>query len=120
MYSMATTIVIVDDEPAFRTVVRALLEAGGFEVVGEAADVRGALAAGRSARPDVVLLDVRLPDGSGVDAARVMRGWVDPPLVVLTSTADYSHAVVGCGATGFVPKNALSAAAVHSLIDATS
>lgn len=116
---MATTIVIVDDEPAFRTVVRALLEAGGFEVVGEASDVEGALEAGRTSRPDVVLLDVRLPDGSGVDAARIMRTWPDPPLVVLTSTADYSRAVQSCGANGFVPKSALSAAAVRSLIGST-
>ncbi len=112
------TVVIVDDHPAFRDVVRSLLAAEGFLVIGEAADVAGALRAVTELRPDVVLLDVRLPDGSGVDAARVLSACVDAPLVVLVSTGDYAHAVSGCGAAAFIPKSRLSGEALRKAIGA--
>ena len=115
---MGRTVLIVDDQPGFRLSVRELLEADGFIVVGEAGDARGALEAGHELHPDVVLLDVRLPDGSGVDVARVMRGWAAPPLVVLTSTADYSHAVRECGASGFIAKGVLSGPMFRAAIEA--
>jgi DNA-binding NarL/FixJ family response regulator len=115
---MGRTVFIVDDQPEFRLCVRELLEADGFVVVGEAGDVRGALEAGRQLRPDVVLVDVRLPDGSGIDVARSMRAWAAPPVVVLTSTADYSHAVRECGASGFIPKGSLSGPTFRAAIGA--
>lgn len=108
MIIMVRTLLVVDDQASFRAAARDLLDHAGFEVVGEAADGAEALAAERALRPDIVLLDVRLPDGSGVDIARTMRGYDEPPLVVLTSTADYRHAVSGCGARGFVSKSELS------------
>jgi len=112
---MGRTVLIVDDQPEFRRLARELLEADGFVVVGEAVDARTALSAARDLRPDVVLLDVRLPDGSGVDVARTLSGWAAPPVVVLTSTADYSQAVEGCGAIGFIPKSRLSGGAFREL-----
>jgi DNA-binding NarL/FixJ family response regulator len=115
---MGRTVFIVDDQPEFRLRVRELLEADGFVVVGEAGDVQGALEAGHQLRPDVVLLDVRLPDGSGVDVARAMREWAARPVVVLTSTADYSHAVRVCGASGFILKGSLSGPVFRAAIEA--
>jgi DNA-binding NarL/FixJ family response regulator len=111
------TVLIVDDHPEFRLCARDLLEAAGFEVVGEAGDVEGALQVGRELRPDLVLVDVRLPGGSGVDVARAMRAWSSAPVVVLISTADYSHAVRGCGASGFILKINLSAESLRAVID---
>ena len=79
---------------------------------------RRALEAVRELRPDVVLLDVRLPDGNGVDVARTMRAWTAPPAVVLTSTADYAQAARDCGAVGFIPKSRLSGAEFRAAIEA--
>lgn len=115
---MSRTVLIVDDQSAFRILARELLEADGFVVIGEANDARAALKAAHDVRPDVVLLDVRLPDGSGVDVARTMRAWVDPPVVVLTSTADYSHAARGCGAAGFISKRLLCGQTLRAAIEA--
>jgi DNA-binding NarL/FixJ family response regulator len=113
---MGRTVLIVDDHPAFRRLARALLEGDGFIVVGEASDAEDALVAARLLQPDVVLLDVRLPDGNGVEVARRMRNWPAPPAVVLTSTADYERAAAECGADGFIPKGRLSGAALRASI----
>lgn len=115
---MGRTVLIVDDQSEFRQRVRELLEADGFIVVGEAGDARDALAAAHHLQPDVVLLDVRLPDGSGVDVARSIRGWDRAPLVVLTSTADYSRVVRDCGANGFIPKGSFSGSAFRAVVEA--
>ncbi len=85
-------------------------------MIGEAADGHSALQAAAELAPDVVLLDVRLPDRSGLDTARMIRNVDPPPVVVLTSTADYAHAVKGCGAQGFIPKAALSGARLRAAI----
>jgi DNA-binding NarL/FixJ family response regulator len=106
---MGTRVLVVDDQAPFRAVVREMLTGAGFEVVGEAADGASALAAERALRPDVVLLDVRLPDISGVEVARTMTSADGAPAVVLTSTDDYRYAVTGSGATGFVAKAELTA-----------
>lgn len=108
------TVLVVDDQAAFRAVVRRLLETDGFVVVGEAGDASTALRAARELDPDVVLLDVRLSDRSGIEVARLIRSGSSPPAVVLTSTADYAHAVPGCGAQGFVPKALLSGATLRA------
>jgi DNA-binding NarL/FixJ family response regulator len=111
---MGPTVLIVDDQASFRRLARALLEADGFDVIGEAADGAAAVHAVGALAPDVVLLDVRLPDRSGVDVARELRATARPPEVVLTSTADYAHAAVDCGAAGFIPKGRLSGPALRA------
>jgi DNA-binding NarL/FixJ family response regulator len=113
---MRTRVLVVDDQAAFRAVVCEMLSRAGFDVVGEAADGAGALAAQRALRPDVVLLDVRLPDASGVEIARTMTSDDGAPAVVLTSTDDYQYAVAESGAAGFVAKSELSAELVRAAL----
>jgi DNA-binding NarL/FixJ family response regulator len=117
---MTRTVLIVDDHPSFRTSARMLLESEGYEVVGEAGDGQTALAAAERLRPDVVLLDVQLPDADGFDvAARITDGEGHAPAVVLTSSRDWSDSaelIVRSGARGFVPKDQLSGATVGELL----
>ena len=113
-------ILIVDDDARFRTIARALLEAHGFDVVGEAAGGEAGLAAARELEPEVVLLDIHLPDIDGLEVARRLAG-VDAGLaVVLTSTrdaSDYGPELTRSGARGFVPKDELSAERIVSLCE---
>jgi DNA-binding NarL/FixJ family response regulator len=113
------TVLVVDDNPGFRARARRWLEADGFTVVGEAADGASALDAVRHHRPAVVLLDVQLPDISGLDVAEQLAGRADAPAVVLTSTrdaSDFGDRVARCGARGFLPKSELSGDAVAALL----
>jgi CheY-like chemotaxis protein len=117
---VAATVLVVDDHPSFRRFARRLLEAGGFAVVDEAEDGASALAAVRALHPDVVLLDVLLPDTTGFELAETLS--VDPagPVVVLTSSrsaADFETALVRSGARGFIAKRDLTAAAFLALVD---
>jgi DNA-binding NarL/FixJ family response regulator len=116
---MRPRVLVVDDEAAFRAVARDLLEHGGFDVVGEAGDAAAALRSERELRPDVVLLDVRLPDGTGVDVALEISGHEAPPSVVLLSTADYGYVAPGCGARGFLLKTDLTAEALRCVLSGT-
>lgn len=114
-----TRVLIVDDHPGFRARARRALEAAGWEVVGEAADGAGALAYAGSPEPDVVLLDVQLPDISGLDVATRLTARGGRFRIVLTSTRDREdiEPLVGAtGASGFVPKAELSAAAIQRLL----
>lgn len=106
---MARSILIVDDYAPFRDSARQLLESEGFEVVGEAENGQEAVRMAEELKPDVVLLDVHLPDFDGFEAARQMSG-IDPaPDVVLTSSRDdYGALVPGSAARAFVRKDALS------------
>ena len=81
---------IVDDHDGFRSSARALLEAEGFAVVGEAEDAASALAAAARLRPEVVLLDIRLPGVDGFEVAALLAATPDPPEVVLVSTRHIS------------------------------
>jgi DNA-binding NarL/FixJ family response regulator len=113
------TVLIVDDHPSFRATARTLLEAEGFEVVGEAADGVSALRAAQELRPELVLLDVQLPDFDGFEVASRLTSREDAPSVVLTSSrdgADFGPLVAESGACGFVPKAELSGAALAALI----
>ena len=115
---MRPTLLIVDDHPGFRSLARRLLTAGGFEVVGEAADGHAAITAVRTLQPDVVLVDIQLPDIDGFEVTARLRDGQAGPVVVLISTrdrADYGPRVDRCGARGFIPKAELSAAAIRSL-----
>ena len=113
------TLLIVDDHAGFRALARAVLEAEGFDVVGEAAD--GATAVDQATRldPDLVLLDVMLPDTDGFDVCeRLHATGRGRPGVVLTSSRDaaaYADRLTTTSALGFVPKEELSGAALHSL-----
>jgi DNA-binding NarL/FixJ family response regulator len=113
----STTILIVDDHPSFRRCARALLEADGFAVVGEAEDGEGALSEIDRLRPDVVLLDVQLPDMDGFAVMEHLGA--ERPQVVLVSSreaADYNGLIRASGARGFIAKAELTGAAVRFLL----
>ena len=116
---MAPTVLVVDDHSGFRSRARALLEAEGYAVVGEAADGASAVAEAERLHPDVVLLDVQLPDADGFDVAARITGDGGASAVVLTSSRDWSDSaelIAGSGARGFVPKDQLSGAALGELL----
>jgi DNA-binding NarL/FixJ family response regulator len=113
-------VLIVDDHPSFRANARALLEAEGFEVVGEAADGVSALRAAGELAPELVLLDVQLPDLDGFEVARRLTNDGHGPVVVLVSSrdgADFGPLVERSGARGFIAKAELSGAALSALLD---
>jgi DNA-binding NarL/FixJ family response regulator len=112
------TIVVVDDHPSFRASARATLEDAGFDVIGEAADGTSALELVKRLHPDVVLLDVQLPDMSGFDVC-VECGDLDGTVVVLVSSrddSDYRGLIEQCGAVGFIQKGELTGEAVAALL----
>jgi DNA-binding NarL/FixJ family response regulator len=114
---MATSILIVDDHPSFRASARMLLEAEGFEVIGEAEDGYTALRAVRELTPDVVLLDVQLPDINGLEVAtRLAAANGTCPVIVLTSSRDLEDIGALSGVRGFIPKSDLSGAALEALL----
>jgi len=119
----APSVLIVDDDPCFREIARELLSTGGFEVLGEAGSAAEALSAVDDLRPEVVLLDVQLPDGDGFGIARLLTNGGEGPRVVLCSVRaaqDYSLSPERCGAAGFVTKSALTAQALRRLVDGHS
>lgn len=114
-------LLIVDDHAPFRVVARAMLERGGFLVVGEAADGPEAVAAVHLQRPDIVLLDVNLP---GDDGFTVCQQLIDAQLglaVVLTSSRDeasFRRRLGTSKARGFISKTDLTAAALVEVLKA--
>jgi DNA-binding NarL/FixJ family response regulator len=118
-HEYVTTVLIVDDHPSFRATARALLEAEGFDVLGEASDGRAAIEAAEELRPDIVLLDVQLPDQTGFDVASRLTGdglCVGVILVSSRDGSDYGPLVEESGALGFVPKAELSGDRIAALI----
>jgi DNA-binding NarL/FixJ family response regulator len=116
---VALTVLIVDDHDGFREAARQLLEADGFVVVGEAADGRQALAEAERLLPDVVLLDVQLPDLDGFAVAERLARRSPAPAVVLVSSRDavtYGGRLGSAAVAGFLPKRELSGAAVAGLV----
>ena len=116
---MSRTVLVVDDHAGFRSRARLLLESEGYEVVGEAGDGKTAVAEAKRLRPDVVLLDVQLPDLDGFDVAARITDNGSSPAVVLTSSRDWSDSaelIVRSGAKGFVPKDQLSGEAMRELL----
>ena len=116
---MGMTVLIVDDHASFRSSARLLLESEGFEVLGEAEDGRTAMEQTAALAPELVLLDVQLPDLDGFEVARRIVADGAPARVILTSSrdeGDLGQPVEGCGALGFVGKADLSGAALHALL----
>jgi DNA-binding NarL/FixJ family response regulator len=112
-------LLIVDDNPDFRRVARRLLEAEGYDVVGVAGDAGEALVAAGELAPEVVLLDVNLPDGSGFDVAARFARERPGTAVLLTSTraaADFEQLALASGARGFLAKDDLSRAELDRLL----
>jgi DNA-binding NarL/FixJ family response regulator len=108
---MSTSVVIVDDDAGFRRVAAELLADRGYRVVGEAGNAGEALAKVAEVKPDAVLLDVRLPDGDGINIAAELRQLDNGLRVLLTSTdrmAIGRHHLELSGANGFVPKAELA------------
>jgi DNA-binding NarL/FixJ family response regulator len=117
---MAHRILIVDDHPSFRASARVVLESDGFEVVGEAVDGASALHECCRLRPEVVLLDVQLPDIDGFDVCERITAYAEHPTVIMTSSrdgSDFGPLVTTSGACGFVPKAELSGERVQELLN---
>ena len=120
---MTIRVLVADDQDIVRAGLCMILNAQpGITVVGEAADGRRAIAMARSLRPDVCLLDIRMPDVDGIEATRQLAGAdiADPLAVVVITTFDLDEYVYGAlkaGARGFLLKDAgaeLLAQAVHA------
>jgi DNA-binding NarL/FixJ family response regulator len=113
------TVLVVDDHADFRTSVRALLEADGFLVVGEAGTGADAIRAATDLTPDVVLLDIRLPDLDGIAVADTIAALPWPPDVVLVSSRDrsvYSARLTHARVRGFLAKGELSGPALRGML----
>ena len=119
-HEYVTSVLIVDDHPSFRATARALLEEEGFDVLGEASDGLEAIAAAEVLCPDVVLLDVQLPDQTGFDvASRLTKDGLCVSVILVSSRdgSDYGPLVEQSGALGFVPKAELSGARIAALLE---
>jgi CheY-like chemotaxis protein len=115
---VAVRVLIVDDHPVFRSSARTLLELDGFEIVGEAGDGASGVELARELEPELVLLDIALPDTTGFDVAERLAG--GPSKVVLTSSReqrDLGRRLSRSGAVGFLPKDQLSGSALAALLE---
>jgi DNA-binding NarL/FixJ family response regulator len=113
-------VLIVDDHAVFRATARKWLISGGFDVVGEAESGAQAVEAVARLQPDVVLLDVQLPDANGFEIAAQLSSNGHPPDVVLTSSRDASEfggLVDRSGVRGFIPKAKLSGKRLAALLE---
>jgi DNA-binding NarL/FixJ family response regulator len=116
----ARRVIVVDDHPSFRRSAKALLTAEGFEVVGEAVDGASALAAAAELAPELVLLDIQLPDIDGFEVARRLLESQPELRIVLVSSRDssqYGPLIEASGARGFVSKGDLSGESLERLLD---
>src|SRR5262245_21755106 len=115
----ARRVLVVDDHPSFRRCARTFLTAEGFEVAGEAGDGASAVALASELEPDLVVLDVQLPDVDGfeVTSRLLVR---DPGLAIVLvssrSASEYGPLIARSGARGFLAKDELSAAAIEALL----
>ncbi|HEY7836907.1 MAG TPA: response regulator transcription factor [Solirubrobacteraceae bacterium] len=117
---MATTVLIVDDHAAFRASAKMLLESEGFEIVGEAVNGGSAVEQAAALSPDLVLLDVHLPDIDGFEVAdRVIAADGAPAVILISSRdgGDLEPRIQASGARGFVSKADLSGNTLRELLD---
>ena len=115
------TILIVDDHPSFREVARLALETDGFIVIGTVADGASAVIETLRRQPDIVLLDVGLPDMTGFEAASRLRDAASSAAILLASSrerSDFGPLIVDSGANGFVQKEQLSGETIRAEIAA--
>jgi DNA-binding NarL/FixJ family response regulator len=101
-------VVIADDQALVRAGFRMILTADGIDVVAEAEDGAEAAEAVRRTHPDVVLLDIRMPNMDGIEAARRILAGDNPPRVIMLTTFDldnYVYTALGLGASGFLLKD---------------
>jgi DNA-binding NarL/FixJ family response regulator len=114
------TVLIVDDHPGFRAAARAFLQAEGYDVVGEAADGASALEQAQALLPQLVLLDVQLPDLDGFAVCERLHAEPNPPLVVLTSTrseSSFRRRLAESRARGFISKGDLTGPILAALVE---
>ena len=117
--AVAWSVLIVDDHAGFRSSARALLEADGFDVLGEAADGESAVEQARRLRPQVVLLDVQLPGMDGFAVAESLAAEPSAPAVVLVSSRGrgaYRRRLESTPARGFITKAEFSGECLSSLL----
>lgn len=115
---MTITVMLVDDHEVVRQGIRALVEVAGMTVIAEASGVAEAVERAAATRPDVVVMDVRLADGSGIEATREIRAArPDTKVIMLTSFADDEalFASIMAGAAGYVLKQVRSNDLVRSI-----
>jgi two-component system chemotaxis response regulator CheY len=116
---VCTRLLLVDDHEWFRRLVVATLEGNGYEVIGEAATAAEAVTAAHDLRPEVVLLDIALPDGNGFDVADRLAQTETPPVVVLISSRprdDYGARLARPSVAGFISKDDLTPRALSALL----
>lgn len=115
--TMRGSIVIVDDHAGFRACARRLLESEGYRVIGEAADGESGLQTARELEPELMLIDVCLPDIDGFELAARVSALEPAPTVILTSSRDCSELepFTGSCACGVIPKDRLSGPLLEEL-----
>lgn len=109
MNALAPRVLVADDHALVRSGIVGLLEAAELEVVGEAADGASAVEGARRLRPDVVLMDIRMPGMDGIEATARLTEQVDAPRVLVLTTFDldeYVYRALEAGASGFLLKDA--------------
>jgi DNA-binding NarL/FixJ family response regulator len=117
---MAPSVLLIDDDPAFRELARRTLDGTRMSVIGEASTAAEGASAARELKPDVVLLDVGLPDGDGIELAAQLSALPWNPRIVLTSVdsdAASPDEVGRSGAHGFVPKHDLPGLGLKLMMD---
>ena len=120
-YSHRHSVLLVDDQQVFRNIVRNTLSSDSvFEIVGEAVDGTNAIELTEQLQPEVIVMDIQMPDMSGIEAARKILTDMPGVRIVLTSMgedSEYEPLAREIGACGFVSKRELSASAVRALIE---